>query len=165
MITKIVLVTGMTWAQVLDPKPLLFIVFDLSLWFAWSLTLLWPKIKPYLALSLSTEWLPRWLNFREFACQCRRLRSHGFNPSVEKIPWRRERQPTPVFLPGKFHGQRSPVGYSSWGPKELDVIEQLSMPTCCLLVFLFPLLSETTWYKVNFSHVEPSFGKEQLHKC
>ena len=52
MITKIVLVTGITCAQVLDPKPLLFIVFDLSLRFAWSLTLLWPKIKPCLVLSL-----------------------------------------------------------------------------------------------------------------
>ena len=29
----------------------------------------------------------------------------------------------PVFLPGKFHGQRSLVGYSPWGCKELDVIE------------------------------------------
>ena len=144
MITKIVLVTGMTCAQVLDPKPLRFTIFDLSWRFAWSLTLLWPKIKPCLALSLSTGWLPRWLNCREFACQCRRLRSHGLNPSVEKIPWRREWQPTPVFLPGKFHGQRSLMGYSSWSPEELDMIEQLSMPTCCLLVFLFPLLSETT---------------------
>ena len=36
---------------------------------------------------------------------------------VGKIPWRRKRQPTPVFLPGKFHGQRSLVGYSPWGRK------------------------------------------------
>ena len=33
---------------------------------------------------------------------------------------RREWQPTPVFLPRKFHGQRSLEGYSLWGPKELD---------------------------------------------
>ena len=32
---------------------------------------------------------------------------HRFNPSIKKIPWRREWQPTPVFLPGEFHGQRS----------------------------------------------------------
>ena len=37
-----------------------------------------------------------------------------------KIPWRREWLPTPVFLPGKSHGQRSLVGYSPWGHKELD---------------------------------------------
>ena len=39
--------------------------------------------------------------------------------------WRRKWQPTPVFLPGKSHGQRSPVGYSPWGCKELDTIEWL----------------------------------------
>ena len=38
-----------------------------------------------------------------------------------------EKQPTPVFLPGKFHGQRSLVGYSPWGHKESDMTEQLSM--------------------------------------
>ena len=42
---------------------------------------------------------------------------------VEKIPWRRTWQPTPVFLPGESHGQRSLVGYSSWGRKELDMTE------------------------------------------
>ena len=36
----------------------------------------------------------------------------GFDPWVGKIPWRREWLPTPVFLPGEFHGQRSLVGYS-----------------------------------------------------
>ena len=51
------------------------------------------------------------------ACQCRR---HGFDPWVGKIPWRRAWQPTLVFLPGEFHGQRSLVGYSPWGCKELD---------------------------------------------
>ena len=39
----------------------------------------------------------------------------GFNPWVEKIPWRRAGQPTPVFLPGESHGQRSLVGYSPCG--------------------------------------------------
>ena len=39
---------------------------------------------------------------------------------VGKIPWRRKWQPTPVFSPGKCHGQRSLVGYSPWGCKESD---------------------------------------------
>ena len=43
----------------------------------------------------------------------------GFNPWVGKIPWRRKWQPTPVFLPGKVHGQRSLVGYSPWGHKRV----------------------------------------------
>ena len=38
-------------------------------------------------------------------------------------PLRRKWQLTPVFLPGKFHGQRSLVGYSSWGHKESDTTE------------------------------------------
>ena len=39
---------------------------------------------------------------------------------VGKIPWRRVWQPTPVFLLGESHGQRSLVGYSPWGRKESD---------------------------------------------
>ena len=41
----------------------------------------------------------------------------GFDPWVGKFPWRRERLPTPVFLPGESHGQRSLEGYSPWGHK------------------------------------------------
>ena len=43
----------------------------------------------------------------------------GFDAWVGKIPWRRKWKPTPVFLPGKSHGQRSLVGYSPWGPKKV----------------------------------------------
>ena len=46
----------------------------------------------------------------EPTCQCRRNKRQGFDPWVGKIPWRRKRQPTPVFLPGESHGQRSLVG-------------------------------------------------------
>jgi len=45
---------------------------------------------------------------------------------VGKIPWRRAWQPTPVFLPGESHGQRSLVGYSPWSLKESDTTDQLS---------------------------------------
>ena len=58
--------------------------------------------------------LPRWLSSKESTCQCRR---REFDPWVRKIPYGREWQPTPVFLPGKFHGQRSLVGYSPRGHK------------------------------------------------
>ena len=54
---------------------------------------------------------------------------HGFDPWVGKIPWRRKWQPTPVFLPGEFHGQKSLVGHSPWGRKELDTTERLSTHT------------------------------------
>ena len=44
----------------------------------------------------------------------------GSIPRLERFPWRREWLPTPIFLPGEFHGQRSLVGYSPWGHKESD---------------------------------------------
>ena len=52
-----------------------------------------------------------------------RDRRGGFDPWVRKIPWRRTWQPTPVFLPGESHGQRTLVGYSPRGLKELDMTE------------------------------------------
>ena len=51
---------------------------------------------------------------------------HGFNPWVGKISLRREWQPTPVFLLGESHEQRSLVGYSPWGCKDLDMTERLT---------------------------------------
>ena len=54
--------------------------------------------------------------------QCSRPR---FNPWVGKIPWRREWLPTPVFLPGEFHGQRSLESYSPWGRRESDTTKEL----------------------------------------
>ena len=50
-----------------------------------------------------------------------------FDPWVGEIPWRRERLPTPVFFPRESHGQRSLVGYSPWGHKELDATEWLTV--------------------------------------
>ena len=41
----------------------------------------------------------------------------GLIPGSRRLPWRRKWQPTPVFLPGESHGQRSLVGYSAWGAK------------------------------------------------
>ena len=54
--------------------------------------------------------VPRWLSGVEFTCQCRRCRRPGFDPCVGNILWRRAWQPTPVFLPGKSHGQRNLMG-------------------------------------------------------
>ena len=50
---------------------------------------------------------------KEPTCQCRRCKRRGFSPWVGKIPCRRAWQPTPVFLPGETHGQRSLAGYST----------------------------------------------------
>ena len=80
----------------------------------------------------------------ESACHAGRP---GFDPWVGKIPsvgkilWRREWQPTPVFLPGEFHGQRRLVDYSPWDHKELDSTGQLTLsrlPSSSLLLGIHP---------------------------
>ena len=64
-------------------------------------------------------WLPWWLSNRI----CLQRRRYGFDSYVGKIPWRRAWQSTPVFFPGKYHGQRSLAGYSPWGHKEWNTTE------------------------------------------
>ena len=54
----------------------------------------------------------QWHYGKEPVCQCRRHKRRAFNPRVGKIPCRRAWQPTPVFVPGESHGQRSLAGYS-----------------------------------------------------
>ena len=66
-------------------------------------------------------------NGKKPSCQCRRCKRRGFNAWVGKIPWQSKWQPTPVFLPGESHGQRSLVSYSPWGCKESDTTEGLSI--------------------------------------
>ena len=85
-----------------------------------------PEDRPHEVVALSfrmwymhgtmVSMLPYWLSGKEPACRCRR---HGFDPCIGKIPWRRKWQPTPAFLPGESHGQRSLVGYSPWGRKRV----------------------------------------------
>ena len=65
----------------------------------------------------------QWLSEEESTCQCRRCRRHGLDPWVGRIPWRRAWRPTPVFLPGESHGQKSLAGYSPWGHRESDTTE------------------------------------------
>ena len=76
----------------------------------------WWRSKPGLCgFKRKQEGLPWWLSGKDATCPCRR---HGFNPWVCKmVAW----QPTPVFLLGRFHGQRSLAEYSPKGHKELDM--------------------------------------------
>ena len=88
-----------------------------SLWCLWgdlhSLALLSPEER---------LGLPRWLRGKGSACP-----AGDACPSLDQeIPWRREPQSTPAFLPGKWHGQRSLAGYSPWGPNESDTTERLA---------------------------------------
>ena len=102
--------------------------------FSISETLLWQKDLSLTASSLclnsgnknqeTPNGLLWWSRLYRTWLQCGRP---GFYPWIRKIPWRRKQQPTPVFLSGESHGQRSLVGYSPWGHKESDRMEQLSL--------------------------------------
>ena len=81
---------------------------------------------PSKSISLSgaqTKGFPGSSNGKESACNA----EDQVQSLVGKIPWRRERLLTPVFLPGKFHGQRSLVGYSPWGRRESNTTERLTL--------------------------------------
>ena len=80
-----------------------------------------PKIYRHLLRITGLPWrLSRW----GVCLQCGR---GMFNPWVGKMPWRRKWQPTPVFLPREFHGERSLVGYSPYGHEESDTTEWLTL--------------------------------------
>ena len=66
---------------------------------------------------------------KEPACQCRRHRDVVLIPGLVRSPWRRKWQPTPVPLPGEFHGRRSLAGDGPWGCTESDTAERLSTLT------------------------------------
>ena len=66
----------------------------------------------YVRASLVAQWLKK-----KSTSQCWRCKRHRFDPWVGKIPWNRKWQPAPVFLPEKFHGQKSLAVYSPWGCK------------------------------------------------
>ena len=85
--------------------------------------LIWSEI-------LKGKGFPGGTSAKEPSCQCRRCKRCRFDPWVRKIPWRRARQLTPVFLPGESWAPkenprlpRSLVGYHPWGHKESGLTE------------------------------------------
>ena len=64
---------------------------------------------------------------KEFNCQCRRYKRHGFDSWAGKMPWSRKWQPTLVFLAQKIHGQKNLEGYSPQGLKKSDMTEHTHM--------------------------------------
>ena len=66
------------------------------------------------------------------------------------IPWRRVQQPTPVFLPQEFYGQRNLAGCSPWGLKELNTTEQLS--TYLVIPFFDSLKNPSVSFYFNVSY-------------
>ena len=69
----------------------------------------------YIHIHIYIHRLPRWHSGKESTCQRRRCKKRRFDPWVGKMAWSVKWQPASVFLPGKFHGQRSREGYHPWG--------------------------------------------------
>ena len=70
---------------------------------------------------------------KKTTCQCRRGKRHWFHPWIRKVPWRKASQPTPVFLPGESHGQRSLVGHSPCNAWSLQSCLTFCDPMDCSL--------------------------------
>ena len=64
-------------------------------------------LKVWIVGSYYIHGLFKWCSVKESTSECRRYKRHRFDLWIGKIPWRRKRQPSPVFLPGKSHGQES----------------------------------------------------------
>ena len=98
---------------------------------------------------------------KESTCQCVRCKRHGLDPWVRKIPWSRKWQPTPVFMPGKFHEQRSLAGYSPQSCTESDRTEHAARTACTA--------GCTTAYPINIGYVIPEGrldpSREQMLLC
>ena len=86
----------------------------------------------WFAFNHLTYGLPRWRSGKKSACQCRRCKRYRFDHWVWKILWSRKWQPTPVFLPGQFYGQRSLAGFSPCSCKESGMTERLKTPACSI---------------------------------
>ena len=120
-----------------------------------------------LGASLVAQW-------QRLCLQCRSCGRRMFSPWVGKIPWRRAWQPTPVFLPGDSHGQRSLVGYNPqgrrvrqdwndlahthsgagdtgrWDPKSVILITTTQTGSCLCLSFIRWKLHLTVILSLNF---------------
>ena len=113
--------------------------------------------------------LPRWLSGKESTYQSRRNKKCEFDPWVGKIPWRRKWQPTSVFLPGKFHAQRSIAGYSSCLHRVKIRLSNWYTHTHLLLNFVFEnfmFLGSKNNYLIESDILrrptEPSFPQEEV---
>ena len=99
--------------------------------------------------------LRRWHSSKESAGQCRRHKRRRFDPWVGKIPWSRKRQLAPVFLPRKFHAQRSLVSYSPWGRKKSDWTHTHIHGVRALVFIsfdLWPTVGNTFYIVIQYTH-------------
>ena len=125
-------------------------------------------IKIYLYTIL---WLPRRHSGKAFACQCRRHKTCGFSPWVRKVPWRRKWHPILLFLPRKFHRERSPVS-TILGVSESQTQQSMhmhrrtvfmydSIRACMLIHFDRVQLFTTSWIIAHQIPQSMEFSKQE----
>ena len=84
-----------------------------------------------------------------------------FDPWVGKISWKRAWQPTPLFLPREFHGQRSLVGYSPWGHNKWDTTKWLTLsPVFTTFTVYISIMSVTG---ISYTNICSKTPKTQKH--
>ena len=97
--------------------------------------------------------------------RCKRCR---FDPWVRKIPWRKAKQPTPVFLPGASHGQRSLAGYSPWESQRIGhdwaTFTPLVLTGSPVTIYIIILLCNVTSFSGSFQDYLFIFGFQHLDR-
>ena len=109
---------------------------------------------------VSHSHFPSGTNGKETTCQCRRHNRNRFDPWVRKISWRRKWKPTPVFLPGESHGQKSLGGLRSTGSQRVGYnwsdLAHTRMHRCT-----FTQRLQMFWFKIT--HRGPSVNSLRHH--
>ena len=80
--------------------------------------------------------------------ECLQCGRPGFDPWVEKIPWRRKWQSTPVFLPRESHEQRSLAGYSPWVAKSRTQLRDFTFKVVMRMKWISIGKAFSAWHKV-----------------
>ena len=109
--------------------------------------------------------LPRWHSDKESACQCRRCRRPRFNPWIGKIPCSRKWQPTPAYLPGKSHGQRSLAGYSPWVHRQTGLSDFHFTSYMYIYIYIWTILSNYFIYSNKEKHLFVHCTIFKSHYC
>ena len=89
---------------------------------------------------VSLFWVSLVAQWSRICLQCRR---RGFDTWVGKIPWRKKWQPTPVFLPGKFHGERNLVVHGITRVRPNLATKQQQHVICCCCCKVTPVVSDS----------------------
>ena len=92
---------------------------------------------------------PGGASVKEPVCQCRRHKRCGFDPWVQKIPWKKMWQPTLVFLSGEYCEQRSLAGYGPQSHKEWDTTEASDLARRCACVIYHSSLPRFGWSRFH----------------